>query len=148
VAAPAIQHPKLQRLYDYWAAKCGARKMPARADIDPIDMAFIVGNVIMADVIPGSPLGFRIRLHGTTLSERVGYDLTGKMLDDMPVPEFRELSRRSFTKVATTGEPLHALADRLVDDRMQHYEAIVLPLWSDGTAVDRLLVGLIYDWRR
>ena len=111
MAAPAIQHPKLQRLYDYWAAKCGARKMPARADIDPIDMAFIVGNVIMADVIPRSPLAFRIRLHGTTLSERVGYDLTGKMLDDMPVPEFRELSRRSFTKVATTGEPLHALAE-------------------------------------
>jgi hypothetical protein len=111
-------------------------------------MTFVIGNIIMADVVPGDPLGFRIRLHGTTLTERVGYDLTGKMLDDMPVPEFRELARRSFTKVATTGEPLHALADRLVDDRMQHYEAIIMPLSSDGSAVDRLLVGLIYDGRR
>src|ERR1700732_1345054 len=101
MAAIAIKHPKLQRLYNYWAAKCGERKMPARADIDPIDMAFVLGNVILANVVAGTPLGFRIRLHGTTLAERVGYDLTGKMLDDMPVPEFHNLSRRSFTKVET-----------------------------------------------
>jgi len=147
MAAPAIRHPKLRRLYDYWAGKRGARKMPSRADIDPIDKAFVIGNIIMADVIPGEPLGFRIRLHRTTLSERVGYDLTGKMLGEMPVPEFRDLSRPSFTKVATTGEPVHALADRLVDDRMQRYEAITMPLSSDGATVDRLLVGPIYGGR-
>ncbi|HEX3885674.1 MAG TPA: PAS domain-containing protein [Stellaceae bacterium] len=142
---PDIANAKLKRLYEYWATKRGDRRFPARADIDPVDMAFALGNVILAEVLPETPPRFRIRLHGTTLTRRVGYDLTGKMLDEMPVPEFRDLSTRSFTKVAQTGEPLHVLADRLVDARMQRYEAILMPLSSDGQRVDMLLVGLSYD---
>ena len=41
----AIQHPKLQQLFDYWSAKRGGREMPSRADIDPLDLAFVIGNV-------------------------------------------------------------------------------------------------------
>ena len=63
-----IKHPKLQQLYDYWSVKRGERKMPSRADIDPLDMTFVMGNVILVDVIAGEPPGFRIRLHGTTWS--------------------------------------------------------------------------------
>ena len=41
------------------------------------------------------------------------------------------------------------LADRPVDGRMQRYEAILMPLSSDGERVDMLLVGLTYgDERR
>jgi len=146
---PDIVNPRLRRLYDYWSEKRGERKAPARADIDPIDMAFALGNVILVEVLPETPPRFRIRLHGTTLAQRVGYDLTGKMLDEMPVPEFRDLSRRSFTKVVNSGEPLHVLADRMVDDRMQRYESIIMPLSGDGERVDMLLVGLVYgDGRR
>src|SRR5439155_17816047 len=107
-----IKHPKLQQLYDYWSAKRGERKMPSRADIDPLDMTFIIGNVILVDVIAGTPLGFRIRLHGTNLVERVHYELTGKMLDDLPQVQFRNLTRKSFTKVAKTAKPLRVLNDR------------------------------------
>lgn len=142
---PDIVNPKLKRLFEYWEAKRGDRRFPARADIDPVDMAFALGNVILAEVLPETPPRFRIRLHGTTLTQRVGYDLTGKMLDEMPVPEFRDLSTRSFSKVVRTGEPLHVLADRLVDGRMQRYEAILMPLSSDGERIDMLLVGLSYD---
>jgi hypothetical protein len=145
MAAIAIKNPKLRRLHDYWVEKRGDRTMPARADLDPIDMVFAIGSIILADVIAETPPRFFIRLHGTTLSERVPYDLTGKMLDEMPVPEFLDLARRSFTKVATTGKPLHTLAERLVDDRMQRYESIIMPLSDDGERVDRLLIGLIYD---
>ena len=144
-----IKHPRLQQLYDYWSAQRGERKMPSRADIDPLDLAFVIGNVILIDVIPGvvagSPLGFRIRLHGTNLTERVGYELTGKMLDDLPQAEFRELTRLSFTKVSTTAAPLHALSDRILDGQIRRYETIILPMSSDGSRVDMLLCGLIYD---
>jgi hypothetical protein len=142
---PDIVNPKLKRLFEYWEAKRGDRRFPARAGIDPVDMAFALGNVILAEVLPDDAPRFRIRLHGTTLAQRVGYDLTGKMLDEMPVPEFRDLSTRSFSKVVRTGEPLHVLADRLVDGRMQRYEAILMPLSSDGERIDMLLVGLSYD---
>jgi len=143
-----IKHPRLQQLYDYWSAKCGERKMPSRADIDPLDMTFIIGNVILVDVIAGTPLGFRIRLHGTNLVERVHYELTGKMLDDLPQVQFRNLTRKSFTKVANTAEPLRALNDRVLDDQLRRYETIILPLSGDDTRVDMLLCGMIYDDER
>ena len=145
---PDFVNPRLKRLYDYWSEKRGDRRWPARADIDPVDMAFALGNVILAEVLLETQPRFRIRLHGTTLAQHVGYDLTGKMLDDMPVPEFRDLSIRSFSKVVRDGEPLHILADRAVDGRSQRYEAILMPLSADGARVDMLLVGLIYDSER
>ena len=141
----AIEHPKLQQLFDYWASKSGERKMPSRADIDPLDLTFIIGNVILVDVIEGDPLRFRIRLHGTNLTERVGYELTGKMLDELPQAEFRELSRLSFTKVANSGKPLQGRRDRILDGRSRRYETIILPLSGDDARVDMLLCGLIYD---
>ena len=140
-----IKHPKLQQLYDYWSAKRGERKMPSRADIDPLDMTFIMGNVILVDVIAGTPLGFRIRLHGTNLVERAHYELTGKMLDDLPQVQFRDLTRQSFTKVANTAEPLRVLNDRVLDDQPRRYETVILPLSADGARVDMLLCGMIYE---
>lgn len=140
-----ISHPKLKRLYEYWCEKRGDRRMPSRADLDPLDMTFIIGNIILVDVIDGSPLRFRIRLHGTNLVQRVGYELTGKMLDELPQNEFRKLAQESFTSVATSAEPIAGKRDRVIDDRFARYETVIMPLSSDGKRVERLLVGLIYD---
>lgn len=140
-----INHPRLRRLYDYWDGKRGERPMPARADLDPVDIRFVIGDVVLADVIDGEPPHFRIRLHGSNLVDRVHCELTGKMLDEMPAPEFRDLVTRSFRKVVRTKESLHVLAARLLDGRMQRYEAIILPLSSDSERVDRLMVGMIYE---
>jgi len=140
-----ISHPRLQRLYGYWSAKRGARKMPSRADIDVLDLRYVLGNIMLVDVIEGSPPRFRIRLHGSNLSGRAGYELTGKMLDELPESEFRKQVRERWTEVAATGEPRHC--DRnlhVFDRRSYHYESIVLPLSADGETVNMELVALIY----
>lgn len=142
---PEIKHPQLRQLYDYWDGKRGGRALPARADLEPIEMRFAIGNVILVDVIDGEPLKFRFRLHGTNLAEQVRFDLTGKMLDEMPQAEFRELTRQSFTKVAQTKQPLHGERDRILDNRRRTYETIILPLSSDGERVDMILCGLYYS---
>jgi hypothetical protein len=140
-----IAHPNLRRLYDYWAEKRGERSMPSRANIDPLDITYIVGNVIMVDVIEGDPLRFRIRLHGTNLAQRVGYELTSKMLDELPINDFRALAQQSFAWVATKRQALHSGRDRIIDGRFARYETVIMPLSDDGERVNRLLVGLIYD---
>jgi hypothetical protein len=140
-----ISHPRLQRLYGYWSTKKGQRKMPSRADIDVLDLRYVLGNIMLVDVIEGSPPRFRIRLHGSNLSERAGYELTGKMLDELSESEFRTQVRERWTEVATTGEPRHC--DRnlhVFDGRSYHYESIVLPLSADGETVNMELVALIY----
>ena len=140
-----IAHPKLRRLHEYWVEKRGERKMPSRVDIDPLDIIYIVGNVILVDVIDGDPLRFHIRLHGTNLAERVGYELTGKMLDELPVDDFRALAQQSFSWVATKAQPLHSRRDRIIGGRFARYETVIMPLSDDGERVSRLLIGLIYD---
>jgi hypothetical protein len=53
--------------YEYWLGKGrGAGKaMPARADIDPLDIPALLANVFLIDVVPGNPRRFRFRLVGT-----------------------------------------------------------------------------------
>jgi len=72
-----ISHPRLQRLYAYWSTKKGQRKMPSRADIDVLDLRYMLGNIMLVDVVAdvagGTPPRFRIRVHGSNLSQRAGY---------------------------------------------------------------------------
>jgi len=143
-----IVNPRLRRLYDYWCERRGERRFPARADIDPLDLSFLMGNLILVDVAPGEPPGFFIRLHGTNLVQWAGYELTGKALSELPDGEFRQLATRTFTRVAKTGEPFHGNRDRVLDGRPRRYETLVLPLSKDGERVDMLLAGLIYDDER
>lgn len=142
---PDIAHPKLKRLYEYWDGKRSGRRMPARADLEPLDLTFIFGNVILVDVVDEVPPRFRVRLHGTNLVQRAGYELTGKMLDELPVAGFRDLANQSFTHVATTGAPFHTRRDRIIDGRFARYETVIMPLSDDGERVNRLLIGLVYD---
>lgn len=140
-----IVDPLLRRLFAYWEAKRAGREMPARSDVDPIDLRFILGQLILVDVLPGPTLRFRIRLHGTELAQRAGYELTGKMLDELPSTEFRALAQRSFTATAETRRPFHSIRDRILDGKPRRYESLMLPLSPDGDGVDMLLVGLRYS---
>jgi len=137
--------PLLRRLFAYWDEKRAGREMPARADVDPIDLRFILGQLILVDVLPEKPPRFRIRLHGTELARRAGYELTGKMLDELPSTEFRTLARRSFATTAETRRPFHSIRDRILDGKLRRYETLMLPLSPDGDRVDMLLVGLRYS---
>ncbi len=136
-------HPLLQQLCAYWDERRAGRAMPARADIDPVDFAYALGNVILVDVLH-APMRFRIRLHGTTLATEAGYELTGKMLDELPITEFRALATQSFTATATSGLPFHSSRDRVLDGRRRAYETVMLPMSDDGTTVNMLLVALFY----
>jgi hypothetical protein len=138
-----VDDPLLRRLYDYWEEKRGERPMPARADIDPVDMRFILGSVLVADVLR-EPLRFFVRLHGTELVRRAGYELSGKMLDDLPRPQFRALTHRSWAKSVETRAPFHAIGERILDGRSARYEALILPLSRASDDVNMLLVGMRY----
>ena len=88
-----------------------------------------------------STLRFRIRLHGTNLSERAGYDLTGKIVDELPKEQtqLRALLEEAYTRVVSAGDVLHALRDRMVDHRHLCHESLIMPLSDDGNRVDRLI---------
>jgi hypothetical protein len=145
VATPTIINPRLQQLYACWLDKRGDRRFPARADFDPIELRFILGNLILVDVIGKQKPDFRIRLHGSNLVSRHGYELTGKMLSELPIDEQRKRAQQTFAAVVANGEPLYGHRDQMFGNKWQPYETLILPLSSNGNDIDVLLVGLIHD---
>jgi len=139
----AIKHPALRQLYHYWLDKRGDRVMPAPDEIDPVELKFILGNLMLIDVTH-DPLDFTMRLHGTNLVQRTGVDLTGKGEKDAPSPGTARIAVGDFTYVVENREPFHRELNQLIDDSMWRYEGLALPLSVAGSRVDRLVVGVIH----
>ncbi|MBL8834045.1 MAG: PAS domain-containing protein [Rhodospirillales bacterium] len=72
--ASPIRSERILRALAYWEAKRGRRRVPDRADFDPIDIAEIMPHVVMWDVLPQ---GYRCRLAGTKMVEIHGREMTG-----------------------------------------------------------------------
>jgi hypothetical protein len=139
-----IVDPKIRRFVQYWREKRGDAEFPARANLDPIDFHYVLGDVVLIEASrapAGSrwPWEFRYRLVGANLVERDGYNLTNKSLDELPEPEYRERVRTSFIEVCETRAPIHRIRELFLDHRMRRYEAVVLPLASNGHDIDMLI---------
>jgi len=139
--APPVTDRRLIRLYQYWRAQRGARRMPSRADIDPVEMRFILGFVMLIDVSQPGP-EFRIRLQGSELSWWIGQELTGMNLADVPSHDLEALARRQFEGVVATAEPLGWIGNDAIDGIRRNYQALILPLSSDGKFVDLLIAAV------
>ncbi len=135
----------LKRLYHYWESRKGTRLLPSRADIDPVDMRPYLRHVFLMDVVPPTGPGahrFRFRLAGTEVVERFGEELTGRFLDEVDLNSVGDAILGQYAKAVDTGLPVHGLWEYTKNSgRFMSYERIILPLSTDGTAVDMLLCG-------
>jgi hypothetical protein len=131
--------PSLKRLYGYWTERRGARPYPSRHDIDPLDFAYALGRVSLIDVLE-RPRRFRYRLVSTTLTERLGYEMTGKFLDEVPEAEMRDYSERFYVAALERRAPLYFRDDTMLDGRRWRHEGLALPLSADGLRVDMLMI--------
>jgi hypothetical protein len=134
-----IRHPGLLRLYDYWATRRRGRSFPARADLDPVEFSFALGNVTLIDVLY-DPLRFRFRLVGSLMAQRMGWDLTGKMVDEIPDVQYRDSVIQGFRKVVELRRPNMTLYEREVNRKPRRFEVLRLPLAADGETIDMLLL--------
>lgn len=136
---------RLQRLLAYWNERRGDRPMPSRAAIDPLDFAYILGNIVLFGV-ERDPLRFRIRLQGSAFVQRLGFDLTGRLLDDLTsMPNFRDLIAAAATAVVETGRPVRRRRNMIMDDRVLRYEALLLPLGTREGQVEHVLIGCLMN---
>ncbi len=138
-----VQRPRLRRLLDYWHAQRGERRLPSRGDLDPLDFPWLLGNISLADVLRDTAgnLRFRLRLVGTLAVERFGYDPSGRFIDDLPEPDYRDRLRIKYHEVIRRGVPLVEQLDMMIDERSHVYEILRLPLASDGETIDMILLA-------
>jgi hypothetical protein len=138
-----IETPCLRQLYIYWDERRHGREFPARRDLDPIEFRFALGHIMLIDVLH-DPVRFRFRLHGSELSLRAGYDMTGKLVDELPNPKNRTILLARCRSLMETRCPARVLDQRRLGRRLFTYEALWLPLAGDGSAIDMLMGGVVY----
>ena len=144
-ARPTIDSPRLQSLHAYWNDRRAGRDMPARSDIDPIDIPRLLPNLLLIDVEPGTRR-LKVRVAGTTVVEMYGSDYTGRYLDEIDFGDRRAAVLFDYNTCLETRQP-YAAEHSFWTDRGITYriERLILPLSDDGETVSQLIAGLEFD---
>lgn len=134
--------PPLRLLHDYWQGKRPPGRLPARRDIDPVEIPQLMPQVALVDILR-EPLDYRYRLFGTRLVEMMGTERTGKRMREVMDATAVAASERLIAGLIDTREPI-AFAGRLfwLDKDFIGFETLVLPLAADGETVDMAVMGL------
>jgi hypothetical protein len=118
--------------------------MPARADFDPLDVRFALGDISLIDV-HRDPLRFYFRLDGTKQVELFGLDCTRRSLDEVFPPNHTERATVAYREVVEGRAPRYHRRQVPLHERLIDYEIVILPFSNDGSEVDLLVTGIIPD---
>lgn len=139
-----ISDPRLKSLYGYWSDKKGARCLPGRKDIDPLEMKDWLGNLMLIE-FPGDITTYRIRLDGTNLEHYYGSRRTGGGIETLTSDEERDLIMQQYRPVIEEKRPCYIESDFINSDGVFSRQAkLILPLSTDGDRVDMVLVGIYF----
>ncbi len=135
----------LRQTLRYWDMCRAGRAMPSRADIDPLDIPYLLSSLMIVELNGDHPAA-SVRLTGTRIVDEFGFDPTGRLLQDIEgIDTFSLLCR----KTAECAAPTYAAGD-MAWARVPHkqFQAVALPLSSDGTLVDKLILSFHFpEWR-
>jgi hypothetical protein len=129
-------------LFSWWNEARGANDFPARSDFSPLVMTPFLPTIMMHDV-GGDARTYDLRLVGTAITDVLGYDPTGKKLDDLPATN---LMRARFDWVLEKRKPYMCLGipTRWANKDYKSYNTLVLPLGPAGGEVNILIANLSF----
>jgi len=138
---PDTCHPNTIALYNCWLAKCVNRSMPARADIDPVEMPRqLLPGISIVDVVADARR-YVYRLVGTEDVEVRGHDPTGKSVLEGFFGPSPEDALGCYDKVVEARAPLlDPTPFTAPSGKWINEETLFLPLSDDGENVNKILV--------
>jgi hypothetical protein len=140
-----LNSPRLREAYAYWDAKRKNKLMPARADIDPVEMPRLLPYIILIDVV-GEPLDFRYRLIGTQACSIMRRDFTGQFFSKIPGNEKESALWRGCDAVVGSKAPMYWQLPYVGPDRfLRDYENVLLPLSNDGVKVTMIFKVITFE---
>lgn len=135
----ATCHPDMLWMHNYWVEKCGDRRMPSRADIDPSELKRHLPHITLVDVVDDERR-YVYRLVGTREVELRGYDPTGRSVMDAYFASSLAAALANYDTVRETRTPLYVADPFQVVDRYIGEEDLFLPLSNDGDRVNMIMV--------
>lgn len=139
----------LEQLQAYWARQRGDRALPARADIDPVDIPRLLPHLVMIDVhydAEGKLADFSYRLWGEHVIEHNRRSLVGRRLSDL----VREDPRQqrwfdTYRKAVQECRPVFDTATYCtVTDSIKTMDLAAFPLAAAGGRIEALIAGVVY----
>lgn len=129
--------PDIAAFYAYWDSKRRGRHMPARADIDPVDMVRFLPGITLINVVEK---GFTYRLVGTREVAMRGRDPTGKSVSEAFYGVSAEESLASYRDVVARRAPRLERREFITPDgRYGREQGILLPLSDDNAHVNIII---------
>jgi hypothetical protein len=125
-----------RELYVYWQLVRRDRLMPARADIDPVELKRILPFVMLSK-IEQNPWRVRYTLVGTRCVANAGMDFTNRYLDELDFGcDFDTNWPDVYRTICTERRPVMGLVNTsLKDGRVCELVEVLLPLSDDGQIV-------------
>jgi hypothetical protein len=125
--------------YAYWDGKRGNRGMPARSDIDPLEMVSFLPGIVLIDVVADARR-FVYRLVGTREVAMRGRDPTGKSVAEGFYGASAIASMASYQDVVDRRAPrLERREFTTPEGRYGREQVILLPLSADGMRVTMII---------
>jgi hypothetical protein len=133
-------HKNAQAMHDYWLAKRGSRAMPARADIEPVEIKKLLPMTVLVNVTADARR-FVYRLVGTQEVAERGNDPTGKSVAEAFFGGSLEETLSCYEYVVRNRAPFcYRDPYAASDGQIQNDDIIYLPLSDDGESVNMILV--------
>ncbi len=144
----------LEFYFDYWhRMRCG-RAMPSRGDIAPSQLKPYLGNLILADALPGFD-DFRYRLIGTRVTEYFLNDATGSTIreaygkEEMPksyIDRVVQLHRTACEQRTTL--LVRAPYGEWKGQIFPEFDVLYFPLSGDGEHANMVMEAFTFDDQR
>jgi len=144
-----IENISLRKGLELWNRKRADRRMPARAEITPRDMAEFLRNVVLVRVLDGGK-EFEFRIVGDAIVVVQGAAFQGMNTKeiDQQVPGYGSALREVYKRLCARGEPqaFRGPAQNGPSGKPFFHESLLLPLGADGETADHILVIGIYSF--
>tara|TARA_R110002096_G_scaffold215734_1_gene403613 strand:- start:1572 stop:2063 length:492 start_codon:yes stop_codon:yes gene_type:complete len=133
-----IPWPGGREMFKWWDQARQKRLFPTRKDFSPLAVIPLLPAIQLIDV-GGIKRPYSVRLIGTRITEIIGFDPTGKELDDLPSTE---LVRTVYDWVVDNKKPVMRLnmPIRWGAKEFMVCSVLILPLGAGGDEVTMLML--------
>ena len=135
-----LRSARLRALVRYWNEKRQNRPMPARDEIDPIEIPNLLPIALIADTTGAEP---RIRLLGSETTNAYGREMSGQLIGEVEFGEFTQFWREAFSLVRQSGAPVSAAGTFRSPTELCSVEVALMPLAHDGLSLSHIFGGLV-----
>jgi hypothetical protein len=135
--------PSLRFLLDWWKGRAAREGgLPSAAEpLDPLVLRPALGVLMTMDVLPGAT-DFRYRLFGTVVAQRSGFDLTGKLVTEVPGPHDGVVwFLATYGAAALEAAPLYTEHTPWSAMSVTRWYRLILPLGGPDGTVQRFVIG-------